>query len=55
MSKLMPCSFCKDLYEAIDLEQMAGDLVTCFNCNDQMRSAERRAEELDVMRSRREI
>jgi len=47
----MPCDFCKNLYEAIDLEPLTGYLVICADCQ----SKAKRAEEIEIMRSRGEI
>jgi len=52
MSKLMPCSFCKNLYEAIELEQVIQEFVVCANCKD---NKARRKEELEIMRSRGDL
>ena len=59
MSKLMPCDFCKELHDAIELESV-GALVSCADCADAAFTAreeakQRRAEELEIMRSRGEI
>ena len=54
MSKLMPCDFCKELYEAIDLEQVIDHGPTLVACQDCTAKA-RRKEELEIMRSRGEL
>jgi hypothetical protein len=57
--KLMPCDFCKELHDAIDLESV-GAMVSCSDCRDAAFTAreeakQRSAEELEVMRSRGDL
>ncbi len=60
MSKLMPCDFCKELHDAIELQTCGAGMVCCADCVDAAFAARqearlRRIEELEVMRSRGEI
>jgi len=64
MSKLMPCDFCKELHDAIELEQI-GPAIVCEQCKHWLhvnakgaRDAGRsviREYELEIMRSRGEL
>ena len=49
--KLMPCDFCKELHDAIDLESV-GSMISCPDCRDK---EELRKEELAIMRSRGDL
>ena len=65
MSKLMPCDLCKELHDAIELEQIGPAIVACEQCKQWLhinakdaRDAGRsviREYEKEIMRSRGEI
>ena len=65
MSKLMPCDFCKELREAIDLETVGPAIVACERCKQWLTTNAKNAREAgrsvvreyekEVMQSRGEL